>query len=85
MPRNVNMATRLFQRQLKGHISTTPRCQQRLVVAVGGNALQRRSEEMTLSNQLAAAAEVAPILKTLMKQHEVVLTHGNGPQVRYVE
>lgn len=53
----------------------------RLVVAVGGNALQRRGEKLSFENQLSAAMEAAPTLKMLAQQHQVVLTHGNGPQV----
>ena len=53
----------------------------RLVVAVGGNALQRRGEKLSFENQLAAANAAAPTLKMLAQQHQVVLTHGNGPQV----
>lgn len=54
----------------------------RIVVAVGGNALIRRGERLTIENQLKAARmDAAPMVKELMKKHEVVLTHGNGPQV----
>lgn len=53
----------------------------RLVVAVGGNALQRRGEKLSMENQLKAAMEAAPTLRMLAQQHQVVLTHGNGPQV----
>ena len=53
----------------------------RIVVAVGGNALQRRGEKLSMENQLKAAMEAAPTLKMLAQCHQVVLTHGNGPQV----
>jgi hypothetical protein len=53
----------------------------RLVIAVGGNALQRRGERLTIENMLKAAADVAPTLVSLCAEYEVVLTHGNGPQV----
>ncbi|CAJ1934208.1 unnamed protein product [Cylindrotheca closterium] len=53
----------------------------RLVVAVGGNALQRRGERLTIENMLKAASDMAPVLAELAKTHELVLTHGNGPQV----
>ncbi|GKY90733.1 hypothetical protein MPSEU_000046600 [Mayamaea pseudoterrestris] len=53
----------------------------RIVVAVGGNALQRRGERLTIENMLKAAAEMAPTIAALAAEHEVVLTHGNGPQV----
>jgi hypothetical protein len=54
---------------------------QRLVVALGGNALLRRGEPLTLASQMAAAATAAPMLVELSKKHEVILVHGNGPQV----
>ena len=53
----------------------------KIVVAVGGNALQRRGEKLCYENQLKAAMAAAPTLKMLAVQHQVVLTHGNGPQV----
>lgn len=54
----------------------------RIVVAVGGNALIRRGERLTIENQLKAARnDAAPMLKKLMETCELVLTHGNGPQV----
>jgi carbamate kinase len=53
----------------------------RIVVALGGNALLKRGEPMTADmqrvNVRAAARAVAP----LVKEHEMVLSHGNGPQV----
>lgn len=53
----------------------------RIVVALGGNALLRRGEkpdaEIQESNVRRAVAALAP----LAEQHELVLTHGNGPQV----
>jgi carbamate kinase len=53
----------------------------RIVIALGGNALLKRGEAMTAENQQEnikiAASEIAP----LVKDHEVVITHGNGPQV----
>jgi carbamate kinase len=59
----------------------TPATSDRIVVAVGGNALQRRGERLTIENMLKAAAEMAPTIKQLASEHELVLTHGNGPQV----
>ncbi len=53
----------------------------RLVVALGGNALLRRTQLPSASNQLTniriACAEVARVAAA----HDMVLTHGNGPQV----
>lgn len=61
--------------------SATSVAQDRIVVAVGGNALQRRGERLTIENMLKAAADMAPMISELSETNEVVLTHGNGPQV----
>ena len=83
-------------RLANAHISPSPTCVRRLaahqgdgdepaglrlVLAVGGNALQRRGDRLTFENQLAAAKLMAPTLKHLAERHTLVLTHGNGPQV----
>lgn len=65
---------------VRAYSSTMP-TSDRLVIAVGGNALQRRGERLTIENMLKAAAEMAPTIAALAAEHEVVLTHGNGPQV----
>ena len=51
------------------------------MIAVGGNALQRRGERLTIENMLKAAADMAPTIKLLSDEHQLVMTHGNGPQV----
>ena len=53
----------------------------RIVVALGGNALLKRGEELTASNQRRNARIAAEALAPLCAEHEVVITHGNGPQV----
>ncbi|MBN9669630.1 carbamate kinase [Roseibium aggregatum] len=53
----------------------------RVVVALGGNALLRRGEEMTAENQRANARIAAKALAPIAAEHEIVVTHGNGPQV----
>ncbi|GHB46765.1 carbamate kinase [Pseudovibrio japonicus] len=54
----------------------------RVVVALGGNALLRRGEKMTAENQRKNARLAAEALAPLYDVgHEVVITHGNGPQV----
>lgn len=53
----------------------------RIVIALGGNALLRRGEELTASNQRRNAKVAAEALAPLVAEHEVVVTHGNGPQV----
>jgi carbamate kinase len=53
----------------------------RLVIAFGGNALIREHERGTWPEQTEHAIEAARAIARLGRGHEVVLTHGNGPQV----
>ena len=54
----------------------------RIVVAIGGNALIAAGEDGTWDAQLAHARTIAEEVVALRAAgHELVLTHGNGPQV----
>src|SRR6185312_569700 len=53
----------------------------RVVVALGGNALLRRGEALTAENQRANARAACAALAPLAHDHELVVSHGNGPQV----
>ncbi len=53
----------------------------RLVVALGGNALLRRGEPAEAETQRRHVLEAASALAGLSADHELVVTHGNGPQV----
>lgn len=53
----------------------------RLVVALGGNALLRREQPPTAHNQLDNIRRAAAQLARVAAHHDLVLTHGNGPQV----
>ena len=53
----------------------------RVVVALGGNALLKRGEPMTADVQRANVRTAAPPLAAVAKEHQLVLSHGNGPQV----
>jgi len=53
----------------------------RIVIALGGNALLRRGEEMTADNQRENIRIAARALAPIIEEHEVVISHGNGPQV----
>jgi carbamate kinase len=53
----------------------------RVVVALGGNALLRRGEPMTADIQRANVRTAAPPLAAVAAEHQLVLSHGNGPQV----
>jgi len=53
----------------------------RLVIALGGNALLRRGEPLTAETQRLNVQRAAEALAPLAAGHELVITHGNGPQV----
>lgn len=53
----------------------------RLVIALGGNALLRRGERMTAEAQRANVRRAAQALAPVVRDHQVVITHGNGPQI----
>ena len=53
----------------------------RVVVALGGNALQKRGEPMTVENQRANVRTACQALAPVAMEHELVISHGNGPQV----
>lgn len=53
----------------------------RIVVALGGNALLRRGEPLEADLQRRNVDVAARAIAGLAEEHEVVITHGNGPQV----
>ena len=53
----------------------------RVVVALGGNALLRRGQALTAENQRENVRVAAEALAPIAKEHELVVSHGNGPQV----
>ena len=53
----------------------------RVVVALGGNALLRRGQALSAENQRENARTACAALAPLALEHELVLSHGNGPQV----
>jgi carbamate kinase len=53
----------------------------RIVIAFGGNALVREDERGTWTEQAAHAIDAARAIARVARRHEVILTHGNGPQV----
>jgi carbamate kinase len=55
------------------------------VVAVGGNSLIRDKEHRTVPDQFAAASEsMSHIAGMIESGWNVVITHGNGPQVGFI-
>jgi carbamate kinase len=53
----------------------------RVVAALGGNALLRRGQPMTAENQRENVQQACAALAPIALEHELVITHGNGPQV----
>jgi len=54
----------------------------RVVIALGGNALQADPKDTTAEAQLFTAKETAkPLVDLIEEGHEVIIAHGNGPQV----
>jgi carbamate kinase len=53
----------------------------RVVVALGGNALLRRGQALSADNQRENARAACRALAPLALEHELVVAHGNGPQV----
>jgi len=53
----------------------------RIVAALGGNALLRRGEAPTAENQRRNVQVAAAALAPLALEHQLIITHGNGPQV----
>ncbi len=53
----------------------------RVVVALGGNALLKRGEPLTAENQRRNVGIACQALAPIALEHQLVITHGNGPQV----
>lgn len=53
----------------------------RVVVALGGNALLKRGEPMTAEVQRKNVKTAAQSLAPVANKHQLVISHGNGPQV----
>jgi carbamate kinase len=53
----------------------------RVVVALGGNALLRRGEAMTVENQRRNIGVACDRLAPIAGRHDLVISHGNGPQI----
>ncbi|QNV37274.1 carbamate kinase [Rothia terrae] len=53
----------------------------KILVALGGNALLKRSEPLTATNQRANINIAAERISRITENNQVVVAHGNGPQV----
>lgn len=55
---------------------------ERIVIALGGNALQSRNEAATAQNQLQVVRKTSEKIAQISKRgYEIAIVHGNGPQV----
>lgn len=53
----------------------------RIVIALGGNALQRQGEASAIAQQDVADATARCLVPLIAQGYELVIVHGNGPQV----
>jgi carbamate kinase len=61
--------------------SSTNTDKQHIVVALGGNALLERGQDMTTENQQDNISSCMASLKGIVRDYKITLVHGNGPQV----
>ena len=55
--------------------------QRTIVVALGGNALQKQGEASSEAQRRVAAETIRQLLPLVQAGHKVAIVHGNGPQV----
>lgn len=53
----------------------------RIVIALGGNALIKKGQKGTAEEQMKTAEEAMSALRDVVETNEIIITHGNGPQV----
>ncbi len=54
----------------------------RIIIALGGNALRRKGEPFTIEHQYNNACKVIkPVVSLAEEGYKICITHGNGPQV----
>ncbi len=53
----------------------------RVVIAIGGNALQRRGEALTAENMRKNVSVACRQIARVVPDNEIVIVHGNGPQI----
>jgi carbamate kinase len=53
----------------------------RVLVALGGNAILKRGEPLTAENQRNNIRIAAETLAPIGREHQLIVSHGNGPQV----
>ncbi|WP_392559696.1 carbamate kinase [Orbus mooreae] len=52
-----------------------------IVIALGGNAICKRNEALTVENQYNNIDATAKLIANLAGKYKVIIVHGNGPQV----
>ena len=52
-----------------------------IVIALGGNAIARRNQHLTVNNQYENIDATTKIIAKLASKYRLVIVHGNGPQV----
>src|SRR3989344_481001 len=52
-----------------------------IVIALGGNALLQADEPLTAERLRANSVQAAEVIAKVAEMHQVVIVHGNGPQV----
>ena len=53
----------------------------KIVIALGGNALLQRGQPLEADLQRENIRKAAEVISKVADEHQVILTHGNGPQV----
>ncbi|MCX8639863.1 carbamate kinase [Gilliamella sp. B3172] len=52
-----------------------------IVIALGGNAISKRNESLTIENQYRNIHATTKLIAKLAGKYRLVIVHGNGPQV----
>ena len=65
--------------QAARHLSTA--LKEHIVIALGGNAMLKRGEKMTIDIQRQNIDSGMKSLANIVNQNRVTIVHGNGPQV----
>lgn len=53
----------------------------KILIALGGNAILKKGEKPSISNQFENTEKALSHIVNIIKRNKVVITHGNGPQV----
>ena len=56
----------------------------RLVIALGGNALLKKGQKGLFEEHIENLSRIAPSIVKISLRNEVVITHGNAPQVGFI-